>query len=72
MSLGTQHVRHVRLLYKTILKLHRGMPLELKALGDQYVKEEFRRHKDCETQFVPTFMKEWTVSMVMLIFIVVI
>lgn len=27
------HPQRVRLLYKTILKLHRGLPMELKALG---------------------------------------
>lgn len=29
------HVQRVRLLYKTILRLHRGLPIEMKALGDQ-------------------------------------
>ena len=38
------------------------MPLELKALGDQYVRDEFKRHKTAEPQFVPVFMNEWTVS----------
>ena len=59
--LGPQHTSRVRILYKSILRLHRGLPLELKAIGDQYVKAEFKRHKDCEAQFIPVFMKEWTV-----------
>jgi hypothetical protein len=29
-------------LYKTCLKLHRGLPLHIKAIGDTYVKDEFR------------------------------
>lgn len=29
------HVQRVRLLFKTILRLHRGLPVEMKALGDQ-------------------------------------
>ena len=58
---GTGHTSNVRVLYKSILRLHRGLPLELKALGDQYVKDEFKRHIDCDPKFVPAFMKEWTV-----------
>ena len=57
----SRNVSQIRVLYKTILKLHRGLPLELKALGDQYVKDEFKRHKTAEAQFVPVFVKEWTV-----------
>ena len=56
--LGPNHVSKVRVLYKSILRLHRGLPIELKALGDQYVKDEFKRHKNCEEIFVPEFMKE--------------
>ena len=61
-ALGPQHVSRVRMLYKTILRLHRGLPLELKALGDEYVKSEFRRHKKAEVTFVSPFMQEWAVS----------
>ncbi|ESO00002.1 hypothetical protein HELRODRAFT_83454 [Helobdella robusta] len=49
-----------RILYKTILRLHRGLPAELKEFGDRYVRDEFKRHKTAESQFVPTFFKEWT------------
>ncbi|XP_068218041.1 succinate dehydrogenase assembly factor 3, mitochondrial-like [Palaemon carinicauda] len=54
------HPQRVRLLYKTILKLHRGMPLELQALGDQYARDEFKRHKDANAEHTKTFMMEWT------------
>ena len=57
-----EHVSRVRALYKAILKLHRGLPLHMQALGDQYVKEEFRRHKEAQKQEVDIFMREWTVS----------
>lgn len=60
-SLGPEHVSRVRILYKAILRLHKGMPPELQALGDQYVKDEFKRHRDAELQFVPMFMNSWTV-----------
>ncbi|KAM9435012.1 succinate dehydrogenase assembly factor 3, mitochondrial [Clarias gariepinus] len=53
------HVSMVRALYKRILILHRFMPLDLRALGDQYVKEEFRRHRSASPEQVQHFMKEW-------------
>lgn len=58
-----EHVRHVRILYKAILRLHRGLEPELRAFGDQYVKDEFRRHRNAEPPFIPIFMTEWTVSL---------
>ncbi|XP_028820166.1 succinate dehydrogenase assembly factor 3, mitochondrial [Denticeps clupeoides] len=53
------HVSRVRSLYKRLLMLHRFMPIELRALGDQYVKDEFRRHKTASGHEVATFMVEW-------------
>ncbi|XP_058455514.1 succinate dehydrogenase assembly factor 3, mitochondrial [Malaya genurostris] len=54
------HVQRVRILYKTILRLHRGLPEELHSLGNLYVKDEFRRHKTCSTEEASLFMHEWT------------
>ena len=62
MAAASEHVSRVRALYKAILKLHRGLPLPMQALGDQYVKEEFRRHKEAQKHEVDIFMREWTVS----------
>ena len=59
---GPTHRGRVRALYKAILRLHKGMPPELQEIGDKYVKEEFKRHKDAEAPFVVVFMKEWAVS----------
>ncbi|XP_072019848.1 succinate dehydrogenase assembly factor 3, mitochondrial-like [Amphiura filiformis] len=53
------HVSIVRSLYKRILVLHRYLPLELQAVGDEYVKAEFRRHKDVPTYEAAKFMVEW-------------
>ena len=47
-------------LYRQILRLHRQMLPALRALGDDYVKSEFRRHKSCDPRYVPTFMHEWS------------
>lgn len=55
-----KHTSQVRALYKALLKIHRGLPYELQAMGDQYVKDEFRRHKNCTTKEADIFMHEWT------------
>lgn len=55
------HVQRVRKLYKTILKLHRGLPEEVQSLGNNYVRDEFRRHKNCNDAEANIFMNEWTV-----------
>ncbi|OQV22906.1 putative Succinate dehydrogenase assembly factor 3, mitochondrial [Hypsibius exemplaris] len=55
------HRSNVRTLYKAILRLHRGLPEEMKVLGDKYVQDEFRRHKDATKQeHIQRFMIEWT------------
>jgi hypothetical protein len=57
------HAGRVRFLYKTCLKLHRGLPEHLRTIGDVYVRDEFRRHKavgDAETLI---FMEAWSVRM---------
>lgn len=56
------HVQRVRLLYKTCLKLHRGLPLQMKAIGDSYVKDEFRRHKGANEVQTIAFMEAWSVG----------
>ncbi|XP_026155223.1 succinate dehydrogenase assembly factor 3, mitochondrial [Mastacembelus armatus] len=53
------HFSRVRSLYKRILVLHRFLPIDLRALGDQYVKDEFRRHKGASPGEVKSFMAEW-------------
>ncbi|XP_071438738.1 succinate dehydrogenase assembly factor 3, mitochondrial [Hetaerina americana] len=55
-----KHVQRVRFLYKVILKLHRGLPEEVKSLGDLYAKEEFKRHKNCSDHEASIFVNEWT------------
>ena len=60
MNIGSlSHVQKVRLLYKSCLKLHRGLPIHLKAIGDSYVRDEFKRHKKAEAEQVKTFMEAW-------------
>lgn len=56
------HVSRVRALYRRILLLHRVLPPDLKALGDQYVKDEFRRHKTVGSAEAQRFLQEWEAS----------
>lgn len=49
-------------LYRRILKLHKNLPLTSKALGDQYLKDEFRRHKNATQEQMTEFIQEWKVS----------
>ncbi|XP_004632668.1 succinate dehydrogenase assembly factor 3, mitochondrial isoform X1 [Octodon degus] len=56
-----RHVARVRALYRRILQLHRLLPVDLKALGDQYVKDEFRRHKAVGSEEAQRFLQEWEV-----------
>lgn len=65
--MNTGHTQKVRLLYKTILKLHRGMPPELQIIGDNYVKDEFKRHKRCKPDEAEIFIKEWSVCILKLL-----
>lgn len=51
------------ILYKRILRLHYGLPSkEMRIMGDIYVKDEFRRHKNATREHALHFLKEWTVS----------
>ncbi|XP_047461962.1 succinate dehydrogenase assembly factor 3, mitochondrial [Mugil cephalus] len=56
---ASAHLSKVRRLYKRILVLHRFLPIDLRALGDQYVKGEFRRHISATPDEVKRFMTEW-------------
>ncbi|CAG4942857.1 succinate dehydrogenase assembly factor 3, mitochondrial [Colias croceus] len=55
-----EHVSRVRKLYKLIFRVHRALPPELRVLGDNYAREEFKRHKNCNPQEARIFLSEWT------------
>ncbi|KAK6355170.1 acetate non-utilizing protein 9 [Orbilia brochopaga] len=48
-------------LYRRILRAHRRhLPPEARALGDHYVRDEWRRHKDVENPLhIIAFLTEW-------------
>ncbi|KAM3716658.1 Succinate dehydrogenase assembly factor 3 [Dirofilaria immitis] len=47
------------ILYKRILRLHYGLPKEMRMIGDCYIKDEFRRHKNVSAEQALVFLKEW-------------
>lgn len=48
-------------LYRHILKLHRLLPSEMRVIGDNYVKTEFRIHRRVhEANVLKTFYSEWS------------
>ncbi|XP_060681431.1 succinate dehydrogenase assembly factor 3, mitochondrial [Hemiscyllium ocellatum] len=49
----------VRALYKRLLLAHRLLPDDLRAIGDRYVREEFRRSKGLGAEEAGRFLKEW-------------
>ena len=48
-------------LYRRLLRLHRKvLPDELRQVGDKYLAQEFRAHKDVDDfAQISTFMREW-------------
>ncbi|RPD61036.1 ACN9-domain-containing protein [Lentinus tigrinus ALCF2SS1-7] len=47
-------------LYRRILRAHRNLPYEMRSLGDDYVKAEFRRHKETTNKVhIIGFLSQW-------------
>merc|ERR1719201_3070425 len=48
-------------LYRNILKEHKSrLPSTMRHLGDEYVKNEFRLHKEAKAEQVNAFVQGWT------------
>ncbi|CAG8482395.1 7424_t:CDS:1 [Funneliformis caledonium] len=48
------------ILYRKILRSHRSLPPSLRSIGDNYVKAEFRRHKDITNPIhIVGFLDQW-------------
>ncbi|KAJ2242623.1 hypothetical protein GGI13_006899 [Coemansia sp. RSA 455] len=48
-------------LYRSILRTHRFMPREMRFVGDQYVRSEFRSHRSVsDRRFLEPFFAQWT------------
>lgn len=49
-------------LYRRILHAHKQLPLEMKSLGDTYVRDEFRRHAEIDNPLqIVGFLTQWKV-----------
>ncbi|TFK50224.1 ACN9-domain-containing protein [Heliocybe sulcata] len=49
-------------LYRRLLRAHRALPLEMRSLGDDYVKAEFRRHRDVTNPVhIIGFLSQWKI-----------
>ncbi|KZT07577.1 ACN9-domain-containing protein [Laetiporus sulphureus 93-53] len=47
-------------LYRQILRAHRSLPHEMRSLGDDYVKAEFRRHQNITNKVhIIGFLSQW-------------
>ncbi|KAG1089944.1 hypothetical protein G6F42_019834 [Rhizopus arrhizus] len=47
-------------LYREILRSHRSLPPAMRSLGDDYVKAEFKRHKDIDNPaHIVGFVSQW-------------
>lgn len=46
-------------LYKSILTSHRVLPGEMRFIGDAYVREEFKLHKNAKPEHLRPFFEEW-------------
>ena len=47
-------------MYGQILRTHRKqLPLEMRELGDTYVRDEFKRHLSAEEKHLQPFIREW-------------
>ncbi|KAJ2818220.1 hypothetical protein IWW50_005892 [Coemansia erecta] len=48
-------------LYRRILQTHRRLPREIRFVGDQYVKSEFRSHRAItDKKYLTPFFAQWT------------
>ncbi|VVT55399.1 uncharacterized protein SAPINGB_P004577 [Magnusiomyces paraingens] len=47
-------------LFRRVLRAHRKLPPDVRYLGDEYVKSEFRAHKDIDNPlYIVGFLTQW-------------
>ncbi|KAH8831867.1 hypothetical protein DL96DRAFT_1589253 [Flagelloscypha sp. PMI_526] len=47
-------------LYRHLLRAHRNLPVDMRYLGDSYVKSEFRRHQKVDNPvYIMGFLSQW-------------
>ncbi|KAB5590043.1 Vegetative incompatibility protein HET-E-1 [Ceratobasidium theobromae] len=57
---STQLYSHLASLFRRLLRVHRALPVEMRLLGDVYVKAEFRRHQKIDNPIhIIGFLSQW-------------
>ncbi|KAI8827167.1 uncharacterized protein EV422DRAFT_29245 [Fimicolochytrium jonesii] len=46
-------------IYRSIRRLHKDLPPALRLVGNNYIRDEFRRHRTADAAFVSHFTAEW-------------
>ncbi|KJA20572.1 hypothetical protein HYPSUDRAFT_43083 [Hypholoma sublateritium FD-334 SS-4] len=47
-------------LYRRLLRAHRVLPRDMRSLGDNYLKAEFRRHREVTNPvYIMGFLSQW-------------
>ena len=54
--------KSIVILYRRLLRLHRTLPKEIRELGVGYIREEFKKQRKADRDFLKAFEREWTVS----------
>lgn len=52
-------------LYRRLLRLHQRLPGDLGSVGQRFVQQEFKSHRESSTEHATLFLKEWTVGEVL-------
>lgn len=50
---------HALSLLRSIFRLHRKLPIEMRKLGDAYVLNEFKLHRKTKPELLRNFFEEW-------------
>jgi len=48
--------------YRRLLRLHKKLPGEMQAVGNEFVRQEFKRHKSASEEHAKKFLEGWKVS----------
>ncbi len=47
--------------YRRLLRLQRRLPHEMQAVGTEFIRQEFKRHKGASKEHAVKFIEEWKV-----------
>lgn len=53
--------RTVLSLYRQLMRLHQKLPPDMGAVGQMFIREEFKKHRSASDDIAEKFVKEWRV-----------